>query len=68
VRKLLPSLPFVGVLLMFWACAYQHTCERDLARAQGKAGGREAATMPTTAPSCFDGALDEGDEIGDVGR
>jgi hypothetical protein len=38
VRKLLPSLPFVGVLMMFCACSYQSTCERELIRAQGKGG------------------------------
>jgi hypothetical protein len=63
----------VGVLLMFFACAYQSTCERELARAQNVAPGerfveltRRLATMPTTVPVCAEVVLDEGEEYDDL--
>jgi hypothetical protein len=63
VRRLLPNLPFVAVVLMFWACGRQSTCERELARMQKAPPAREfvevtrsLATMPSTEPvSCVDG-------------
>jgi hypothetical protein len=67
VRRLLPSLPFVAVLLMFWACGRQSACERELARMQKAPPAkvfveitRRLATMPTTEPVSFCPG-DEGD-------